>query len=68
MDTTLKEKPNKWAVLGVMAFGTIMATLDGSIVNIALPTLRTELHTGDAVQWIVSVSYTHLTLPTNREV
>jgi EmrB/QacA subfamily drug resistance transporter len=63
MDTTLKEKPNKWAVLGVMAFGTIMATLDGSIVNIALPTLRTELHTGDAVQWIV-LAYTIATTST----
>lgn len=63
MDTTLPQKPKKWAVLGVMAFGTIMATLDGSIVNIALPTLRTELNAGDAVQWIV-LAYTIATTST----
>jgi len=40
-------------VLGTLAFGTFMATLDSSIVNIALPTIRRILNTGDDVEWIV---------------
>lgn len=34
-------------------FGTFMSTLDSSIVNIALPTIRHELNAGDRVEWIV---------------
>jgi EmrB/QacA subfamily drug resistance transporter len=34
-------------------FGTFMSTLDSSIVNIALPTIRRELDAGDSVEWIV---------------
>lgn len=30
-----------------------MSTLDSSIVNIALPTIRRELNAGDSVEWIV---------------
>ncbi|MBO0937067.1 MFS transporter [Fibrella sp. HMF5335] len=45
--------PNKWLVLATLAFGTFMATLDSSIVNIALPTIRRELGAGDSVEWVV---------------
>lgn len=45
--------PNKWLVFGTLAFGTFMATLDSSIVNIALPTLRRDLMAGDSVEWVV---------------
>lgn len=34
-------------------FGTFMSTLDSSIVNITLPTIRRELNAGDSVEWIV---------------
>ena len=34
-------------------FGTFMSTLDSSIVNIALPTIRRELNASDSVEWIV---------------
>jgi EmrB/QacA subfamily drug resistance transporter len=47
---------NKWLILANVAFGVLMATLDGSIVNIALPTIKTELQAGNSVQWIV-ISY-----------
>ncbi|RYF47345.1 MAG: MFS transporter, partial [Cytophagaceae bacterium] len=40
-------------VLATLAFGTFMATLDSSIVNIALPTIRRELNAGDSVEWVV---------------
>ena len=45
--------PNKWIILGTIMFGTFMSTLDSSIVNIALPTIRRELNAGDSVEWIV---------------
>jgi EmrB/QacA subfamily drug resistance transporter len=45
--------PNKWAIWLTLTFGTFMATLDSSIVNIALPTIRKDLLAGDDVEWIV---------------
>jgi len=45
--------PNKWIILGTIMFGTFMSTLDSSIVNIALPTIRRDLNAGDSVEWVV---------------
>lgn len=46
---------NRWLVLASVAVGTFMSTLDGSIANVALPTiagdLQAELHT---VQWVLT--------------
>ena len=44
----------KWYVMAAVAMGTLLATIDGSIVNVALPTLVRELNTDFAtVQWVV---------------
>ena len=44
----------KWYVMTAVSMGTLMATIDGSIVNVALPTLVRELNTDFAtVQWVV---------------
>ena len=44
----------KWHVMAAVAMGIFLATIDGSIVNIALPTLVRELDTNFAtVQWVV---------------
>jgi EmrB/QacA subfamily drug resistance transporter len=44
-----------WIGFSAVAVGTVMATLDGSIVNVALPTLRRELAASYAgVEWIVA--------------
>ena len=44
----------KWFVMAAVASGMFLATIDGSIVNIALPTLERDLHTDFAmVQWVV---------------
>ncbi|MGV3556715.1 MFS transporter [Larkinella arboricola] len=51
--TVPSSAPNKWMILGTLMFGTFMSTLDSSIVNIALPTIRRELNAGDSVEWIV---------------
>jgi MFS family permease len=45
---------SKWLVFASIATGVFLATIDGSIVNIALPILARELNAPFAVvQWIV---------------
>ena len=44
----------KWLVMTAVAAGTLLTTIDGTIVNVALPTLVRELQTNFAtVQWVV---------------
>ncbi|MCG3211531.1 MAG: Riboflavin transporter RibZ [Anaerolineae bacterium] len=44
----------KWYVMSAVAMGIFLATIDGSIVNVALPTLIRELNTNFAtVEWVV---------------
>jgi EmrB/QacA subfamily drug resistance transporter len=46
----------KWWILTAVACGTFMATLDSSIVNIALPTLTTEFSASlYRVKWVVII-------------
>ncbi|MDY2778187.1 MAG: MFS transporter [Collinsella sp.] len=47
---------NKWAILFTVLVMTFMATLDSSIVNVALPVMQKELGAGlDQIQWVSSV-------------
>lgn len=47
----------KWYAMAAVGVGVLLATIDGSIVNVALPTIRTQLDTTlPVVQW-VSVAY-----------
>jgi EmrB/QacA subfamily drug resistance transporter len=44
----------KWYVMAAVAMGTFLATIDGSIVNVALPTLTRAFDTEfSTVQWVV---------------
>ena len=44
----------KWLVMAAVAMGVFLATIDGSIVNLALPTLVSVFNTEFAiVQWVV---------------
>jgi EmrB/QacA subfamily drug resistance transporter len=44
-----------WIVFSAVSVGTFMSTLDGSIVNVALPTLGVALNARiDQLEWIVS--------------
>lgn len=44
----------KWLVMVAVGLGVFLGTIDGSIVNVALPTLTEEFHTTfAAVQWVV---------------
>ncbi len=56
-DTPPVDYSQKWLVMLAVAMGIFLGTIDGSIVNVALPTLRDDFHTDLAtVQWVV-VSY-----------
>ena len=47
---------NKWFIMAAVGMGVFLATLDASIVNVALPTLVNELSTTFAViEWVVLV-------------
>ena len=47
--------PGAWAALVVLLAGMFMALLDTTIVNVALPTIRTSLDASEAtLSWIVS--------------
>jgi EmrB/QacA subfamily drug resistance transporter len=47
---------NKWLIFSLVAVGIFMSTLDGSIVNVALPTIMTELNVSlTTVQWVVVI-------------
>ena len=44
----------KWYVMAAVAMGIFLATIDSSIVNLALPTLVREFHTDfPTVQWVI---------------
>jgi EmrB/QacA subfamily drug resistance transporter len=53
-DLQLSDFSRKWFVMLAVAMGIFLATIDGSIVNVALPTLTEGLNTDFAVvQWVV---------------
>ncbi len=48
-------RPDRWKILPVVLLAPLMGSLDGSIVNVALPTIAQRLGVGlDGVQWVVS--------------
>jgi len=49
------QDPRRWKALSVTLVAGFMVLLDVSIVNVALPSLRSGLHAGDSdVQWVLS--------------
>lgn len=49
--------PYRWRVLAAVGVGTIMSPLDGSVVNIALPTITSFFHTTLGVSEWVAMAY-----------
>lgn len=46
----------RWTILLIIVLSIFMSALDGSIVNVALPTMAKSLHvTSGAIAWVVSV-------------
>jgi len=56
MFANIKNSPDyRWFVLATVSIGTFMSTLDSSIVNVALPTISSQLHSDlSTLQWTVS--------------
>ena len=53
-DIRLSSKQGRW-VIAATVLGSSMAMLDGTVVNVALPTIGKDLHTSLAgLQWIVT--------------
>jgi len=50
--------PNRWRTLFVVAIAQLMVVLDSSIVNIAIPSAKVDLHISDANQQWVITAYT----------
>ncbi|AUI70989.1 MFS transporter [Companilactobacillus alimentarius] len=51
-----KVNPRRWMILISVGIFTLMATLDGSIVNIALPIISKNLHIEmNMAEWVVSI-------------
>src|SRR5690348_10431924 len=49
------DDPRKWWTLAATCFGLFMALLDVTIVNVALPTIGSDLRTSLAdLQWVVN--------------
>ncbi len=52
---TLQTYPRRWLAAVVMMVAAMVDLIDGTIVNVALPTIRRDLHAGPAqVEWVVS--------------
>jgi MFS transporter, DHA2 family, multidrug resistance protein len=47
--------PHKWLIAGALILGSILAGLDMSIVNVALPYMQRSFHVGvDRISWVVT--------------
>lgn len=47
--------PRRWRALGFIGLAQLMVVLDATVVNIALPSVQTDLHISDANrQWVIT--------------
>ena len=54
MKTSLKS-PSKWLIFVLVAIAQFMVVLDNAITNVALPTIKNQLHfSSSALQWVVT--------------
>ena len=55
INTTSSPDPNRWKALAVLGVAYLIVVLDSAIVNVALPTIQTELSFApENLQWIVT--------------
>lgn len=61
---------SRWRALGVLCLGVLMTVIDGTVVNVALPSIRTDLSFSEVkLVWVVSaysLSYSGLLLLSGR--
>lgn len=54
-DSIVSKDVGKW-VLAATILGSSMASIDGTVVNVALPTMQRDLHAGAAdLQWVIEI-------------
>src|SRR6201992_2043700 len=50
----MQSHPQKWLILALVLAAECMDLFDGTIVNVAAPTIRLDLHSSStALQWII---------------
>jgi len=55
MSTQTAPDRRRWIALGVIVTAQFMVVLDVAIVNVALPSIKTELHfTQESLQWVIT--------------
>src|SRR6266498_1014026 len=55
LSQTTREDDRRWLVLGVLVAAQFMVVLDIAIVNVALPSIRTDLHfSQESLQWVIT--------------
>src|ERR671939_1573412 len=53
--TNSQPDPRRWFALAVVVAAQFMVVLDVAIVNVALPTIQTDLHfSQESLQWVVT--------------
>ena len=54
LDATPVSHPRRWSILALVLAAECMDLLDGTIVNVAAPTIRADLHASTAaLQWVI---------------
>src|SRR5919108_202477 len=54
-DTAVDSGRRRWAALAVLVAAQFMVVLDVAIVNVALPTIKTDLHfSQEGLQWVIT--------------
>src|SRR5437870_9931380 len=47
--------PSRWRALAIVGVGFLMTILDISVVNVALPTIGSDLHfSQESLQWVIT--------------
>ena len=53
--TDITPDPRRWWALAVVVAAQFMVVLDVAIVNVALPSIRTDLHfSQESLQWVIT--------------
>ena len=54
-EASIVKTPSKWLIFILVAIAQFMVVLDNAITNVALPTIKEQLHfTTNALQWVVT--------------
>src|ERR1700756_5307946 len=55
MEATMKSQDSRWIALVVLCVGMLMIVLDVTVVNVALPSIQSDLHfSPSSLAWVVN--------------